>query len=205
MLELTNTDFPMGRHEWNLAQGKTFCDHEIGSSIPLTFSMCYPGEFTCDSGQCIPLEDRCNIELNCEDQADEYNCAAIKTGNEYGKENIPVSLSGEPIIIYINVSILALPSISTKDVKFTVDFHLNLRWYDLRLDTWDLNHDFYKNSLSRDEIDSLWIPKLAFVNSLGQLYSIRPLDGTLIRESDPLEEDISLATEGELHMIIFNY
>ena len=196
MLELANSDFPMGRKIWNLNKGKSFCNNKIGDSVELTFSQCYPDKFTCDSGQCIPLEERCNIELNCEDETDEYNCAGIRIGNGYAKGKIPVSLTAEPSIIFINVSLLAFPFINTKDVKFSADFNLNLRWYDLRLNLWDLDHDFYKNSLSKEELDDLWIPKLAFVNSLGQLYSTKPSDGTLIKESDPFKEDNSLATEG---------
>ena len=196
MFELTNSDFPMGRKKWNLAEGATFCNHNIGDFIELTFSQCYPDKFTCDSGQCIPLVDRCNIELNCEDETDEYNCAGIRTGNGYAKGKIPVSLTNEPSIIFINVSLLALPIISTKDVKFSADFNLNLRWYDLRLNLWDLDHDFYKNSLSKEELDAIWKPELDFVNSLSQLQSIQPSKGTLIKESYPLTEDISFATEG---------
>ena len=196
MLELANSDFPMGRKIWNLNKGKSFCNNKIGDSVELTFSQCYPNKFTCDSGQCIPLEERCNIELNCEDETDENNCAGVRIGSGYSKGKIPVSLTAEPSIIFINVSLLAFPFINTKDVKFSADFNLNLRWYDLRLNLWDLDHDFYKNSLSKEELDDLWIPKLAFVNSLGQLYSTKPSDGTLIKESDPLKEDNSLATEG---------
>ena len=195
-LELSNSDFPIGRHKWDLTQGDTICNNEIGSSIQLTFSPCYPGKFTCDSGQCVPLEERCNIELNCEDQSDEKNCVGLKLGSTYAKEKIPVSVTPEPITIYINVSLLAFPIISTKDTKFSVDFYLNIRWYDLRLDMWDLDQDFSKNSLSKEELDSLWKPKLSFVNSLlSESYSVEP-EGILIKESDPLSEDISLGTEG---------
>ena len=198
MLELTNSDFPMGRQKWNLVQGKkTICNYQIENPTQLTFSQCYPNKFTCDSGQCIPLDKHCNIELNCEDQTDEKYCSGVKTGNQYAREKIPVALNAEPTIIYINVSLLAFPIISTKDVKFAADFYLNVRWHDLRLDMWDLDHDFFKNSLSKEELDALWKPKLAFVNSLSQLYSIQPSIGILIKESDPLAEDISLATEGK--------
>ena len=197
MLELTNSDIPMGRQKWDLKQGNTICNNEIGSSIQLTFSPCYPGKFTCDSGQCIPLEERCNIELNCEDKTDEDNCVGLKTGSKYAKGKIPVSVTAEPTIIYFNVSLLAFPSISTKDTKFSIDFYLNIRWHDLRLDMWDLDHDFAKNSLSKEEIDTLWMPELGFVNSLlSESYIIQPLKGTLIKENGPLMEDISLATEG---------
>ena len=196
MLELANADFVMGRQKWNPAQGKTICKHKTGNFIQLTFSQCYPGKFTCDSGQCVPLDERCNIEMNCEDQKDEYNCAGIKIGNEYASEKMPVSVTAEPTIIYINVSLLAFPSISTKHVKFSADFYLNLQWHDLRIKMWNLDHDHSKNSLSKEELDGLWKPKLAFVNTLSQLYPIQPLQGTLIKESDPFNEDTSLAIEG---------
>ena len=196
-LELTNSDIPIGRQKWNLVQGDTICNNEIGSPIQLTFSPCYPGKFTCDSGQCIPLEERCNIELNCEDQTDENNCDGLKIGSNYAKEKIPVSATADPTIIYINVSLLAFPIISTKDNKFSTDFYLKLRWYDLRLNMWDLDHDFSKNSLSKEELDSIWKPELDIVNSLlSESYSTQPLKGVLIKENDPLNEDISLAMEG---------
>ena len=201
ILELTNSDFPMGRHKWKLVEGKTFCNHDVENDIQLTLSACYPGKFTCGPGQCIPLEDHCNIELNCEDQTDELNCAGIRTGNEYAREKMPVSVTAEPITIYINVSLLGFPSISTKDGKISVDFYLNLRWYDLRLDLWNLDHDFSKNSLSKEELDALWKPELDFVNSLlSELYSIQPLKGVLIKENDPSKEDISLATECNVYI-----
>ena len=194
MLELASSDFPIGRNNWNFLHRKKICNVE--RSIQLAFSSCYPGKFSCDSGQCVSLEERCNIELNCEDQTDEYDCAGIKFGNEYASEKMPVSVTAEPTIIYINVSLLAFPSISTKEVKFTSDFYLNLRWHDLRINMWDVKHDYSKNSLSKEDLDALWKPKLAFVNTFSQLYSIEQLQGLLIRESDPFSEDISLATEG---------
>ena len=196
VLELPINGLPIGRQKWNHIQGKTICKDDTGNSILLTFSQCHPGKFSCDSGQCIPLEERCNIELNCEDRTDELNCAGIKTGNGYKKGKIPVSVTDEPTVIYINVSILAFPSISTKDVRFSSDYYLNLRWYDERLDLWDLNHDFYKNSLNMEELNALWKPKLAIVNTFSELYSLQPSQGSLIRESVPLSEDMSLATEG---------
>ena len=37
-------------------------------------------------------------------------------------------------MVYLNVSVLAIPSIDTVALRFTADFYLNLRWYDLRID-----------------------------------------------------------------------
>ena len=195
-LELIDGKIPIGSQKWKLLKEKAACNQHIDNSIQLTLSQCNSDEFTCHSGDCISLEDKCNINLNCIDFSDEYNCVNLKIGNQYAKELLPVSLNAEPCIVYINASILSFPSISTKDVKFTADFYLNLRWQDLRLTMWDLDHNYIKNRLSKEELDSLWMPKLAFVNSLHQLESIRPSRGVLIREINPVNGGISLANEG---------
>ncbi len=41
---------------------------------------------------------------------------------------------GRTLLVYINVSVLAFPFIETFNLKFTSDFFLQLRWYDLRID-----------------------------------------------------------------------
>ena len=91
---------------WRTLQEKSVCNHKAGDDIQLTLSQCYPGKFTCDSGQCIPLQQRCNIELNCEDQSDENNCSGLKLGNDYATEKMPVSVTAKPTMIYINISLL---------------------------------------------------------------------------------------------------
>ncbi len=93
----------------------------------------------------------------------------------------------EAVVVYLNVSILALPYIDTAQLKFTADFYLNLRWYDLRVNlqvqkilfiSWvssdifshllqDLNEITILNSLSIEDVDSIWKPQLTFVNALG--------------------------------------
>ena len=50
-----------------------------------------------------------------------------------------VPMLGNPLIVYMNVSVLAFPSIETMKLSFTSDFFLNLRWYDLRVSLQDLN------------------------------------------------------------------
>ena len=119
----------------------------------------------------------------------------IKDG--YVKEILPVPETREPCMVYINVSINTYPVISTKNVRFTADFYLNLRWRDLRLTFWNLEHDFVKNGISQKNLGKMWQPKLVFKNSLGQQNPIGSTSGTLIRDGSPLDEDISLATEGK--------
>ena len=80
------------------------------------------------------ISQRCNTEIDCEDKSDEYECTYLKFGPNYAKELIPRDENGGALIVYMNVSVLAFPFIETVNLKFTADFFLNLRWYDLRID-----------------------------------------------------------------------
>ena len=83
---------------------------------------------------CSFLSDKCNTEIDCEDKSDEYNCDYLRFGANYAKELIPRDEAGEIFTVYLNVSVLAIPTINTVSLSFTSDFYLNLRWYDLRID-----------------------------------------------------------------------
>ena len=106
--------------------------------------------------------------------------------------------SKEPLLVYINASVLAFPNIETVNLKFTADFYLNLRWYDFRVDFKDLNNVTTLNGLSEMDRDALWTPKLNFINALGPFQTVEDdlTAGVLIRQGRPLPEDITLETEG---------
>ena len=202
ILEFSEGDLPIGSHVWEVKQDYSFCQQLKGYITTLSLSQCYPDKFTCTSGHCIHLEDKCNIDVDCDDQSDEDQCDFIKIGNSYNKFLLPVSPNSEPCIIYINASIIAFPLISTKEVKFTADFYLNLQWHDLRVDIWDLDHSFIKNQIGENELNAIWTPKLQFTNALGQL-DFMTISGTIIRQNRPLKEDISLSKEGNINDISF--
>ena len=111
---------------------------------------------------------------------------------------MPRAQNGNPLIVYMNVSVLAFPSIETMKLSFTSDFFLNLRWYDLRVSLQDLNVVTTLNILSTSDKSEIWTPKLAFTNALGPFETeVDSLTtGVLIREGQALDEDITLETEG---------
>ena len=199
-LEL-NGDLPIGVRNWELKNDYAYCNQKSGYKVNLTFSQCYPNKFTCGTGHCISLEDRCSIAYDCKDQTDEKDCRKIKRKEGYSKAIFPIQ-ANEPSIIYINISIQSLPDISTTNSRFTADFFLNLRWQDLRLDLLDLNHDLVMNRMSKEELDEIWKPKLAFTNALGPQNPIGPMVGTLIKQDKRMEDTIS-ATEGDF--VLFEY
>ena len=95
------------------------------------------------------FRDRCNTEIDCEDKSDEFGCDYLRLSDTYSKELIPRDRKKEAVIVYLNVSVLAFPSIDSVNLKFTSDFYLNLRWYDLRIDFRDLNNITSLNSLKK--------------------------------------------------------
>ena len=199
VLELNNINFPIGSHDWTSKENYALCNQFKGYSKRLTFSQCFPDKFTCTSGHCIDLKNRCNTKYDCKDKSDEEDCVFLKAEKGYAKEVLPVHGTQDPSLVFINVSIIAFPSISTKDVKFTVDFYLNLRWYDPRFKFLNLHS---KNRISEKDLEEIWMPKLAFRNSLGPLTTVGSTSGFIIRESDPLEGDHTHAPEGK-NIIVF--
>ena len=71
----------------------------------------------------------------------------MKLPNNYAKELIPRDPLGGAVLVRMNVSFLAFPVIDVFSLKFTVDYFLNMRWFDLRIDFRDLNNVTILNSL----------------------------------------------------------
>ena len=53
---------PIGSYSWKTGSKNSWCSKPEGFTTDLTFSQCYPNKYTCDSGYCIPLHQRCNTE-----------------------------------------------------------------------------------------------------------------------------------------------
>lgn len=117
----------------------------------------------------------------------------------YEKVALPVREDGEPVNIYINASVMSLPSINTNDLRFTVDFYLKLRWKDERVNYQDLNNRTTQNQLTLSERNALWVPKLTFINAMTQFETgvDKSTTGTVVRLGKPGKGiDMTLAREG---------
>ncbi len=84
-----------------------------------------------DTEASFVFRDKCDTDIDCADKSDEYYCAYLRFGENYAKELIPRDETGNALDVYLNVSILAFPSIDTVNLKFTADFFLNLRWLEI--------------------------------------------------------------------------
>ena len=145
------------------------CKLKMDSILELTMSQGYPNMYTCNNGDCIILSSKCDTDFDCHDKSDEYYCDYLRFSENYAKELIPRDENGKSLEVSMNVSVLAFPFIDTVSLKFTADFYLNLKWYDLRIDFRDLNNVTSLNTLSRADQEAIWVPKLGFTNALGPL------------------------------------
>ncbi|XP_070960618.1 SCO-spondin [Oncorhynchus clarkii lewisi] len=50
----------------------------------VTVKHCYPGQFACHSGECVPVSALCDGRLDCEDHSDEINCGTVPTRGQPG-------------------------------------------------------------------------------------------------------------------------
>ena len=67
----------LGIHEWTISNDN--CEKGKPYTAMVKLTGCNPdGEFTCDDGQCIKMERRCDQvtgkEPNCRDESDEEDC-----------------------------------------------------------------------------------------------------------------------------------
>ncbi|XP_023348145.1 uncharacterized protein LOC111716869 [Eurytemora carolleeae] len=163
--------YPFGRYIWEVGS-KEVCDLVPGTPLPLTFTSCPEESFTCSSGECIPLANKCNSKIDCTDESDESQCNYLQVPDIYSGHLGPRSKGNQPVPVYINISILAYPDIDTMGLKFTSDYYINLRWYDGRLSFKDLNDNSILNNVQLEALITMWSPQLAFLNALGPFQTV---------------------------------
>ena len=82
---------------------------------------------------------------------------------------------GRPVRVNVTVKmeLLAISDISEVGQTFTAQFNLFISWLDFRLELFNMKEDMNMNTLTADERESIWVPKLvfrwvAFSSSIGQ-------------------------------------
>ena len=159
---------PIGTHIWKTITDRSHCLLSNNTQVELTISVCKNDQFTCDSGQCIDLNKKCNVKKDCHDGSDELNCDLIQWQgtDEYRSE---VSPYATPLKLFISANVLDFPAIDTVGLRFTTDFYLRIRWNDDRLVLKNLQKDAKMNILGMQDKFSVWSPQVSFVNGLGSL------------------------------------
>ncbi len=200
-------EYPIGRIEWTVKNNNTsfgICGLANDENHVLTFSDCHPEKYTCNTGQCIELGQKCDGLIDCQDGSDELECQFLVLDKNYSKDKLPlVQDNSNPVKVFFGITITAYPIIDAANSKITSDFDLNLKWYDPRLIFRDLKADETFNDLSQENKMIIWSPKVDVPNALGLTKGQLSDESTsivLLKENEEnLPEDFSLSRESRLY------
>ena len=150
-------NFPIGRKLWFIKD--QICEWGDGNQHPLTMSKCeYPQQFTCNSGDCIDMINRCDDENQCTDSSDEKVCELVDIPYSYNAEKAPSSLAkGYPLDIDTKIDIENIDSIDTVNMVFSLTMKLNFQWYDKVLMFSNLIPES-NNFIPHHKRDLIWYP-----------------------------------------------
>ena len=162
----------IGKYEWTVTGDKfEGCSTE---SYTTTLKLTGCGQdldvpqFTCDDGQCIGMEQRCDQLPNCRDKSDEENCQLLMVEDSYNQRIPPISIRDQAIVpVAVNVSIAVLKIVSMEEVqhKIRLQFKISLQWYENRALFNNLKKKTSRNSLTKREVEDIWLPYVIYDNT----------------------------------------
>ena len=167
--------YVLGKHKWTVTGDVYDChkDEPMGGEPYTTYlklSGCNPkGEFTCNDGQCVTMEQRCNQIPNCRDESDEIDCKLLILKSNYNKKIPPIVPTGgdEFNQTRVDISIVLLKIVSMVEVEHKIDFQFGiiLEWKENRVRYHNLKKEESLNALTDAEIKTLWLPYVIYANT----------------------------------------
>ena len=135
-------------------------------TVRLKLSGCNATEqFTCDDGQCVTMEQRCNQLPDCRDHSDEKNCNVLVLEEGYNKNFPPVSVEKEKVDVNVSIDLLKLVDIKEEDFSIEIQFSITLDWFENRATYHNLKMKRSLNALTQNVIGQLWLPEVIYGNT----------------------------------------
>ena len=168
----TISSFALGKQAWMINGENSEC--KVGHSFLtlLKLTGCQEGEYTCDDGQCIYMEQRCDQALNCRDESDEVDCKTIVLKKSYRKTSPPVFVTEKnriqmvnPATVMVTVTLLDISAIRESENEIDIKFACVFKCIESRGSYYNLKKKQSQNSLVKDEIEKIWIPNLIYRNN----------------------------------------
>ena len=168
----TKVSYLLGKHKWTVTGDVYSCNEGQLYTTLLKMSGCNPGgEFTCNDGQCVTMEQRCDQIPNCRDKSDERGCQLLVTEVGYKKKVPPIKVNSTeesiiPVRVNISISLLQIIDMEEQDHKIDLQFQITLEWRENdRVVFHNLKQDKSMNALSDEEIMELWLPRVFYDNT----------------------------------------
>ena len=132
---------------------------------------CNKTQFTCDNGDCVMMEERCNQIPDCDDESDELNCRILHLKAGYNKRVPPIGTTGKkvktlkPVEVNVSLTLHKIVAIKEDEHSIQLQFQISLQWKDNRATFYNLKPTSYLNALSSEEIETIWLPLVVYVNT----------------------------------------
>ena len=189
--------YALGKNTWTISGDNYKCSKgQLSYDIEMKLTGCKEDEFTCDDGQCVKIEKRCNQQYNCRDKSDEINCKILSLDHGYNKRVSPILSTGfgsdavTPVSVRISMTLLKVVAIEEADHTNRLQFQITLEWKENRVTYHNLKKQIYMNALSEADINMLWLPLVVFTNTDQQ-------ESTRLGENWEWKSKVSVRREGE--------
>ena len=160
--------FALGKHQWKISNDTFECGKGKSYQANLKLTGCLEDEFTCDDGQCIKMEKRCDNLPNCRDKTDEMKCSLWQRHIGYKKEIPPIRMIKDSVdLVEVQISIHLMKVIRIQEEKNKIDlqFEIHLQWYENRITYNNLKIETAMNVLKSEEQRQIWLPLVIFYNT----------------------------------------
>ena len=157
----------LGKNNWTI-QGDLGCNEGESYTLPLKLTACQEGNFTCDDGQCVSMEERCDQLPQCRDESDEIGCKLLVLKRSYNLNVPPITSDGgkkSPVSVLISIDFLKLVTIDEEDYSIEIQFEISLQWRDNRATYHNLKDNEALNALTKEDISALWTPEVIYENT----------------------------------------
>ena len=156
--------FTLGKHNWTI-KGDEGCSSGDTYTTELKLSGCQGKEFTCNDGQCVSMDVRCNQLPDCRDEADEKNCKILVLKDGYNMEVPPIDSSDPDVDVSVSIDLLRLVDINEEDYSIEIQFEISIEWKEKRAIFHNLKRRDSLNALPRKDIEMLWLPEVVYENT----------------------------------------
>ena len=108
---------------------------------------------------------------DCKDASDEMRCIILNLKEGYNKRVPPVGTAGtkiktlKPVPVSTSITLYKVVAIEEEDHSIELQFQISLEWKENRATYYNLKPKSYLNALSMDEIDTLWLPLVIYLNT----------------------------------------
>ena len=168
----SKVSYVLGKHNYTVTGDVFECHEGQPYTTILKMSGCNrDGEFTCDDGQCVTMEQRCDQIKDCIDGSDEMDCNLLVLEEGYKKEVTPFTLRTpgrtiKPAQVNVSINLLRIINMEEQDHKIDLQFQITLEWRETgRVLYHNLKEVKSMNALSSEGISKLWLPRVFYDNT----------------------------------------